>query len=194
MHIGTGVTILLYIILKHFKRHRVKKIFSQSSVKSGMMTPYKIPQQTTKQSIKAFCWMELLSYIFLHHTWTKLSPHPLCLWDFTESKKCWLGWTSAQVETFANSRRRQSQFCPNELQTPLRTEIKPLLCTTSSKAALSLQIKLSPFCSNPSYNLCHYICLFAICHYWTEISFKIFVNALQEVSRCYWTVLQIPLF
>lgn len=98
------------------------------------------------------------------------------------------------MATFANSRRSQSQFCPNKLQTPLRTEIKPLLCTTSSRAALSLQLKLSPFCSNPSYNLCHYICLFAICHYRTEISFKIFVNALQEVSQCYWTVLQIPLF
>lgn len=29
VYIGTGVTILLYIILKHFKRHRVKKFFSQ---------------------------------------------------------------------------------------------------------------------------------------------------------------------
>lgn len=177
VYIGTGVTILLYIISKHFKRHRVKKFFSQSSVKSGMMTPYKIPQQTTKWSNKAFCWMELLSYIFLRHTWTKLSPHRLCLWDFTEPKKCWLG--------------SQSQFCPNELQIPLRTEIKPLLCTTSSRAALSLQIKLSPYCSNWSYNLCHYICLFAICHYWTEIIFKICVNALLG---CYWAVLQIPLF
>lgn len=197
MHIDTDrVTILLYVILKHFKRSRVKKLFFQSSVKSGMMTPYK--KTPPSAPWKHLYEWRLVSYSFLHHTWTKLSPGPLRLWDFTESKKCWLGQASAQsaaqVGTIANSRSSQPQLCPNESQNPLRTEIKPLLWATSSSAALPLQTEVPPYCSIPSYSLCLYIPLFAICHYWTKISFNTFVNALQEVLGCYWTVLQIPLF
>lgn len=98
------------------------------------------------------------------------------------------------VGTTAISRSNKPQFCPNESQNPLRMEIKLPLWATSSSVALPLQIKVPPCCSIPNYNLWNYIPLFVICHYLTEISFNIFVNALQEVLGCYWTVLHLPLF
>lgn len=193
VHAGTGVTILLYIILQHLKRHRVKKFFFQSSVKSRMMTPYKYPNKPPV----VYKTIPQKEIFFLHLFAPYLNqsvPTSSVSLRLHRIKEVPAGTSSVPVETIANSRWSQSQFCPKELQIPLRTEIKPLPCATSSRAAFSLQIKLSPYCSNPSYSFCHFICLFAICHYWTEISFKIFLNALEEVSGCYWTVLQIPLF
>lgn len=148
MHVDTDrITVLLYVILKHFKIQSEEALFPVICEIWYDDTIQKKPPPTGpwKHSPER----RLVSYRFLHHTWTKLSPDSLCLWDFTESKKCWLGQTSAQsaakMGTIANRRSSRPWPWTNESQNLLRMEIKPLLWATSSNAALPLQIEVPPF-------------------------------------------------